>query len=62
MPAADQPATVLVVEDNPTNLKLVQAALRRSFRVLAASSAEEALQVMLANRPDLSSWIWDCPV
>lgn len=51
--AGDRVATVLVVEDNPTNLKLVEAALRRYYRVLAASSAEEALDLLLSQRPDL---------
>ena len=50
---ADQQPTVLVVEDNPTNLKLVQAALRRSCRVLEASSGQDALRLLNEERPDL---------
>lgn len=54
MRPVDMPPTVLVVEDNPTNLKLVQAALGRHYRVLPAASAEEALDVLdREERPDL---------
>lgn len=45
---------VLIVEDNPTNLMLVRALLRRSgYRAGEARSAEEALQRLREARPDL---------
>ena len=45
---------VLVVEDNPANLLLVQAVLERAgYRVATAGSAEEALVSLSATRPDL---------
>ena len=45
---------VLVVEDNPGNLKLAREILHsRGFRVLEASSGEEALDTVRFIRPDL---------
>ena len=44
---------VLVVEDNPANLMLVQAALRQSFDVDAAGDAEAALAQIDRARPDV---------
>ena len=48
------PATLLVVEDNPTNLKLVTNLLEfEGYRVLQAVDAEAALAVLAHTRPDL---------
>ncbi len=47
-------ATVLVVEDNEDNRALVVKVLSRcGYRVLEASTGEEALDVAGRNRPDL---------
>jgi CheY-like chemotaxis protein len=45
---------VLVVEDNPVNLELVEAVLEREgYEVISAASAEEALRRLQRLRPDL---------
>lgn len=45
---------VLIVEDNPANLLLVQAILRRAgYDADAARSAEEIWEHLAASRPDL---------
>ena len=45
---------VLVVEDNPKNLKLARDLLEvKGFRVLGAESAEEGLALLKHERPDL---------
>jgi CheY-like chemotaxis protein len=45
---------VLVVEDNPVNLELVEAVLNREgYEVISAVSAEEALKRLERLRPDL---------
>lgn len=45
---------VLVVEDNPVNLELVEAVLEREgYEVVSAVSAEEAVQRLQGLRPDL---------
>jgi len=45
---------ILVVEDNPANLKLVREVLKaRGYRVLEATSGEEALDAVKFIRPDL---------
>ena len=47
-------ATVLVVEDNALNLKLVRDVLGHAgYRVLEAGDAERGLQLARAERPDL---------
>src|SRR5918912_3297750 len=55
MPGADGRRTlVLVVEDNPMNLELVEAILEREgFQVVSAGSGEEALECLQRLRPDL---------
>jgi CheY-like chemotaxis protein len=46
--------SILVVEDNALNLKLVRAVLENAgFRVRAALTAEEALALAAADPPDL---------
>jgi CheY-like chemotaxis protein len=45
---------VLVVEDNPVNLELVEAILDRAgYHIVAAASAEEALETLRGLRPHL---------
>src|SRR3981081_334364 len=45
---------VLVVEDNPVNLELVEAVLdREGYEVISAASAAEALKRLERLRPDL---------
>jgi two-component system cell cycle response regulator DivK len=47
-------ATILVVEDNEKNLKLVRDVLQYAgFDVVAASSAEQGVAIALASPPDL---------
>src|SRR3954449_6420664 len=46
--------TILVVDDQPINLKLAAAVLRsEGYRVHLASSAEQALMMLATMRPDL---------
>jgi CheY-like chemotaxis protein len=46
--------TILVVDDNPTNLKLVSDVLEfDGYRVLKASDAEEAQEILENTLPDL---------
>lgn len=53
MPEATNPI-ILLVEDNPTNLKVIFGFLRDSgFRVLVARHGEDALQKLLEITPDL---------
>lgn len=48
------PATILVVDDNPTNLKLVSDVLEfESYTVLKAQDAEEAQSILAHTVPDL---------
>lgn len=48
------PKTILVVEDNPLNLKLVRALLQKGrFRTLEAATAEQGIQMAREKRPDL---------
>jgi two-component system, cell cycle response regulator DivK len=47
-------AAILIVDDNPTNLKLARVLLRtQGFEVLTAGNAVEALDVMRTCRPRL---------
>ena len=45
--------TLLVVDDHPLNLKLMQALLTREFSVSLADNAEQALEVLESLTPDL---------
>lgn len=46
--------TILVVEDNPLNMKLVRTLLRKdSFRVVEAENAERGLELAREEKPDL---------
>ncbi|MFA5317654.1 MAG: response regulator transcription factor [Dehalococcoidales bacterium] len=45
---------ILIVDDNPTLVKLVSNVLtRKEFKVLEASSGQEALRLLFAEKPDL---------
>jgi two-component system cell cycle response regulator DivK len=47
-------ATILIVEDNPTNMKLSTFLLESAdYTVLAATNAETGLTLARAGRPDL---------
>jgi CheY-like chemotaxis protein len=47
-------ATILVIDDNPTNLKLVSELLEfEGHQILRAVNAEEALVVLAGNLPEL---------
>jgi two-component system cell cycle response regulator len=51
---APETRTILVVEDNPLNLKLVTSILGiLNFRFITAGDAENALRICRAQRPDL---------
>jgi two-component system cell cycle response regulator DivK len=46
--------TILIVEDNPTNRKLIEVLLRRSgYHLLSAESAEQALEIAIQEKPGL---------
>lgn len=48
------PATVLVVDDSPTALRLIRLAVEAGgYRVLTASDGNEAIDVAQRERPDL---------
>lgn len=48
------PIEILIVEDNPSNMLLAQAVLRRAgHRVSEARSAEEAIERLRSTLPDL---------
>ena len=50
----NEPALVLIVEDNPRNLKLVRDLLvYAGYRTLEATTAEDGLALARAHRPDL---------
>ena len=45
---------ILIVEDNPQNMRLVEMSLRASgYTLLKATDGEEALDVAMSERPDL---------
>ena len=53
-PVTEPSPTILVVDDNPTNLKLVSEVLEYAgYRVLKAVDAEEAQVVLCHAQPDL---------
>ena len=46
--------TIVIVEDNPLNLKLARTMLDRSgYRIHTASNGQEALELIPRVRPDL---------
>lgn len=45
--------SVLVVDDNPTNLKLVANVLNSHYKLFIADNGEKAIQIALSKSPDL---------
>ena len=52
MPITNE-TTILVVDDEPTNLKLLKQVLSDSYRLIFAKSGEQAISVAKSRRPDL---------
>ena len=51
---ATMPGTILIVEDSPTGLSLLEDTLRpKGFRLLSASDGDEALETARREHPDL---------
>jgi adenylate cyclase len=51
---ADRPPTILVVDDTPTNIRVMVAVLEPSgYRVLTAASGPDALEIVGRDQPDL---------
>ncbi|GGO68272.1 diguanylate cyclase domain-containing protein [Bowmanella pacifica] len=48
-----QKQRVLVVDDQPINLKILGQALSGDYQVLVASNAEQAIQIAMTQQPDL---------
>ena len=45
---------VLIVEDNPQNMRLIEMTLRpKGYRLLQATDGEEALDIAIKEKPDL---------
>ncbi|HZW25504.1 MAG TPA: response regulator [Gallionella sp.] len=53
MSATSKRPTVLVVDDEPFNLSLMDEILNRSYNVLKAGNGPEALELAFAQPPDL---------
>ncbi len=48
------PEKILIVEDNPQNMKVVMMALRpHGYTLLQATDGEEALEIAVSEKPDL---------
>jgi two-component system, sensor histidine kinase and response regulator len=45
--------TILIVDDEPANLRMVERLLRRDYQVLTATSGEEALEILAREAVDL---------
>jgi len=48
-----QPATILVVEDNPDNMMTIKAILKGNYNILEATDGEGGLRTVLEEKPDL---------
>lgn len=48
-----QPATILVVEDNPDNMTTVRAVLQNRYLIVEATDGEEGLRIAAEVRPDM---------
>ena len=48
-----EPATILVVEDNPDNMTTLKAILKGAYNILEAKDGEEGLNMTLSELPDL---------
>ena len=45
---------ILIVEDNPVHMRLIEMALRaKDYTLLKAASGEEALEIAVRDKPDL---------
>jgi len=44
---------ILLVDDEPTNLRVLRTVLHEQYRLLFAKSGEEALQLVAQHQPDL---------
>lgn len=53
MPISSERPTVLVVDDEPFNLSLMDGILSRDYIIQTASNGQEALDLASANPPDL---------
>jgi class 3 adenylate cyclase len=52
--SSERPETILLVDDDPTNLQVLRGALDgRGFKLLVARSGEDALKVARSARPEL---------
>ncbi|MBX9960149.1 MAG: two-component system response regulator [Burkholderiaceae bacterium] len=51
IPALPERATVLVVDDTPDNLALMQSLLRDTYKVKAANNGERALRIVSSEQP-----------
>jgi two-component system cell cycle response regulator DivK len=48
------PKKILIVEDNPANMRLIRLVLReKGYKLLVATDGEEALVVAMEGKPDL---------
>lgn len=45
--------TILAVDDEPANLRMIERLLRKDYRVLTAASGEEALEILQRESVDL---------
>jgi response regulator RpfG family c-di-GMP phosphodiesterase len=52
-PVLKERHTILAVDDEPINLRMLERLLRKQFRVLTASSAEEAMFILERERISL---------
>lgn len=53
MPINSKRPTVLVIDDEPFNLSLMDGVLSNNYDILKASNGPEALEMAFANPPDL---------
>ena len=49
----NQPHTILVVDDEPANLRMFTRLLRQRFKVVCAASGEEALKILRGEKVSL---------
>jgi DNA-binding NtrC family response regulator len=49
----NQPHTILVVDDEPANLRMFTRLLRQQFKVICATSGNEALQILRSEKVSL---------
>ena len=53
MNASSSPATILIVDDTPQNISLINAALRGEYHIKAATSGAQAIEICLSMPVDL---------